>query len=74
MKTPASYEVRFASNYAGERDLDYCVAIYCQQGWDARTTKTSVTLLEPAARTGVAPAAHGGDCGHRPPPVKRPSK
>jgi hypothetical protein len=70
----ASYEVRFTSNYAGERDLDYCVAIYCQQGWDPRTTKTSVTLLEPAARTGRAAAAHGSDCSHRPPPVKRRSK
>jgi hypothetical protein len=67
----ASYEVRFTSNYAGERDLEYCVALYCQQGWDPRTTKASVTLLEPPARTGRAAAAHAGRCGHRPPPVPR---
>jgi len=69
----ASYEVRFTSNYAGERDLDYCVALYCQQGWDPRTTKASVTLLEPPARTGRTAAAHGGNCAHRP-PVRRRSK
>jgi hypothetical protein len=70
----ASYEVRFTSNYAGERDLDYCVALYCQQGWDPRTTKASVTLLEPAARAARTVAAHGGNCAHRPPPVRRRSK
>ena len=41
----ASYEIHFKSNYQGEADLKYCVAIYCQQGWDPRTTKTSVTLM-----------------------------
>ena len=32
----ASYEVHFKSNYQGEADLKYCVAIYCQQGWDPK--------------------------------------
>ena len=41
----AAYEVHFKSNYAGEKDLKYCVALYCQQGWDPKTTQTSVTLM-----------------------------
>ena len=35
----ASYEVHFKSNYEGEPDLEYCVSIYCQQGWDPKTTQ-----------------------------------
>ena len=30
----ATYEVHFKSNYVGEPELQYCVSIYCQQGWD----------------------------------------
>ncbi len=41
----ATYEVHFTSNFTGEKALNYCVAIYCQQGWDPRTTKTTVTLM-----------------------------
>jgi hypothetical protein len=41
----AAYEVHFKSNYAGEKDLKYCVALYCQQGWDPKTTQTAVTLM-----------------------------
>ena len=41
----AAYEVHFKSNYAGEKDLQYCVAMYCQQGWDPNNTQTSVTLM-----------------------------
>jgi hypothetical protein len=41
----AAYEVHFKSNYAGEKELKYCVAMYCQQGWDPNTTKTTVTLM-----------------------------
>src|SRR5689334_16275155 len=37
----SSYEVHFTSNYQGEADLKYCIAMYCQQGWDPKTTKTS---------------------------------
>jgi hypothetical protein len=40
----AAYEVHFKSNYAGEADLKYCVAMYCQQGFDPATTKTTITL------------------------------
>ena len=58
----ASYEVHFKSNYQGEADLKYCVAIYCQQGWDPKTTKTSVTLMS-NERQPAAGAAHGADCG-----------
>ena len=60
-----SYEVHFKSNYQGEPDLKYCVAIYCQQGWDPTTTKTSVTLMSVKGQSG-ADAGHGGECGVRP--------
>jgi hypothetical protein len=66
----ASYEVHFKSNYEGEAELKYCVAIYCQQGWDPKTTKTSVRLISNQRQTkGVE--AHGADCGIKPAPVKR---
>jgi len=64
----ASYEVHFKSNYQGEADLKYCVAVYCQQGWDPRTAKTSVTLM--GKQPPPAGAAHGADCGAGPAPVK----
>ena len=41
----AAYEVHFTSNYAAEPVLKFCVAIYCQQGFDPATTKTSVALM-----------------------------
>jgi hypothetical protein len=41
----AAYEVHFKSNYQGEKELKYCVAMYCQQGWDPKTTKTTVTWM-----------------------------
>ena len=66
----ASYEVHFKSNYQGEPDLKYCVAVYCQQGWDPRTTTTTVTLMG-NERQPAGQAAHGADCGARPAPVKR---
>jgi hypothetical protein len=68
-----SYEVHFKSNYQGEKDLKYCVAIYCQQGWDPRTTKTSVTLMSDARQPrGAAP--HEASCGDKPAPGTRRSK
>jgi hypothetical protein len=68
----ASYEVHFKSNYAGEADLKYCVAVYCQQGWDP-ATKTSVTLMSnKPGRAGAA--AHRGGCGHRTAPAGQPKK
>jgi hypothetical protein len=68
-----AYEVHFKSNYPGEADLNYCVALYCQQGWDPKTTKTSVTLMD-SKRHGKGAAAHGGACAAKPAPVKRPVK
>jgi hypothetical protein len=69
----ASYEIHFKSNYAGEADLKYCVAVYCQQGWDPKTTKASVTLIG-KGRQPAKGAVHGAECGVKPPPVKRPVK
>jgi hypothetical protein len=54
----SAFEVHFKSNYAGEKELKYCVAMYCQQGWDPKTTKTSVTLMnDPRQLPGATP--HG---------------
>ena len=63
----SAYEVHFKSNYAGETDLRYCVEMYCQQGWDPRTTKASITLMS-TQREGVT--AHGDACGVHAPPLK----
>ena len=41
----ATFEVHFKSNYVGEPELRYCVALYCQQGWDPKTAKTTATLM-----------------------------
>ena len=68
----ASYEIHFKSNYQGEADLKYCVAIYCQQGWDPATTKTSVTLMGSERRP--VGAAHGAGCDAKPAAVQRPPK
>ena len=69
----SSYEVHFKSNYQGEPDLKYCVAVYCQQGWDPKTTKISVSLVSNERRPkGVA--AHEADCGNKQTPVKRRSQ
>jgi hypothetical protein len=60
----AAYEVHFKSNYRGEPDLRYCVEVYCQQGWDPNTTKTTVTMMS-TQRAGVN--THGVACGgHQP--------
>jgi len=69
----ASYEIHFKSNYEGETELKYCVMVYCQQGWDPKTTRTSVTLMSEARRSSRA-AAHEADCGIKPAPAKRPTK
>ena len=69
----SSYEVHFKSNYQGEADLKYCVAVYCQQGWDPKTTKISVSLVSNERQLkGVA--AHEADCGNKQIPVKRRSQ
>jgi hypothetical protein len=64
----ASYEVHFKSNYAGEPDLKYCVLVYCQQGWDLKTTKTAVTKMASAPAKGTVAMQHAS-C--TPPPARR---
>jgi hypothetical protein len=60
----SSYEVHFKSNHQGEADLKYCVAIYCQQGWDPKTTRTSVRLMS-NERQPMGVAAHEADCDNK---------
>jgi hypothetical protein len=67
------YEVHFKSNYPREPDLKYCVAIYCQQGWDPKTAQTSVRPMS-NERQRVQVGAHGGDCGDEQMPAKRRAK
>jgi hypothetical protein len=66
----AAYEVHFKSNYAGEADLKYCVAIYCQQGWDPKTTKASVSLMG-SERQRTTKEPHGAACGGPQPASRR---
>ena len=65
------YEVHFKSNYPGETDLKYCVAIYCQQGWDPKTAQATVTQINEASR--ARKEAHANRCGDEH-AVKRPTK
>jgi hypothetical protein len=65
----SSYEIHFKSNYQGEPDLKYCVAIYCQQGWDPKTTKASVQLMG-AGRQPARTAAHSAGCANIEAPAK----
>jgi hypothetical protein len=62
----AAYEVHFTSNYEGESELRYCVEMYCQQGFDPKTTKTTLTLMS-TQRAGVK--TDGVACGGHPPAV-----
>jgi hypothetical protein len=57
----AAYEVHFKSNYQGEPTLKYCVSMYCQQGWDPKTSKAEVTLMNNERRRGKA--VHAATCG-----------
>ena len=66
----AMFEVRFKSNYEGEAELKYCVEIYCQQGWDPQTSKTSVTLMS-NRRQRAGAAAHGDACSAMQMPANR---
>ncbi len=66
----ASYEVHFKSNYEGEADLKYCVEMYCQQGWDPKTAKATITLMS----NNRQPHADAGACSAHQPPVKRTTK
>jgi hypothetical protein len=67
------YEVHFKSNYSGEPDLKYCVAIYCQQGWNPKTAQTSVMPMSNEHQR-MQVAAHGDECGNEQTPVKRRAK
>jgi hypothetical protein len=56
----AAYEVHFTSNYAAEPVLKFCVALYCQQGFDPATT-TSVALMGTNAAVNAAGAGHAAN-------------
>jgi hypothetical protein len=57
----AAYEVHFKSNHKQEKDLKYCVTMYCQQGWDPATAKTAVTLINDPRRL-PGEAGHMASC------------
>ena len=63
------YEVHFTSNYEGEPVLKYCVEIYCQQGWDPRNAKATITEMSKAPQRGTK-ALHPAGCGQRHPPAR----
>jgi hypothetical protein len=68
------YEVHFKSNVHEEPELKYCVSLYCQQGWDPKTSKTTVQLMTdgPGANSSGAPDPHHvAACGELP---KKPVK
>lgn len=65
----AQYEVHFESNVHDEPELKYCVSLYCQQGWDPKTAKTTVQLMndkEPPSGRRKA-TAYESNCGLKPP-------
>ena len=66
----AAYEVHFKSNYTGETDLRYCVEMYCQQGWDPKTTQIPVRVMT-NERQSTEVMAHGAECGNKQEPAKR---
>jgi hypothetical protein len=61
----AAYEIHFRSNHHGEPDLKYCVAIYCQQGWNPATTRPTIALMG-ADGTHAKGAAHAAACAPMP--------
>jgi hypothetical protein len=65
----AQYEVHFTSNYEGESVLRYCVEIYCQQGWDPRTAKATITVMS-NSRQRAAADPHRAGCGQMHAPAK----
>ena len=66
---PAQYEVHFPSNYEGESVLRYCVEIYCQQGWDPRTAKATITVMS-NSRQRAAADPHRTGCSQMHTPAK----
>jgi hypothetical protein len=67
----AAYEVHFRSNYVAEPMLKFCVTVYCQQGFDPATTKTSVALMEAATHKSSAGHAANACTPPRPPAQRR---
>jgi hypothetical protein len=65
----AQYEVHFKSNVLGEPELKYCVSVYCQQGWNPKTSKTTVRLMDDKGQpSGNSKAsAHEPNCGDESP-------
>ena len=63
------YEVHFTSNYEAEPVLKYCIEIYCQQGWDPRNAKVTITELSQIPPRG-GKTAHPAACGQAHTPVK----
>jgi hypothetical protein len=64
----AQYEMHFTSNYEGESVLRYCVEIYCQQGWDPKTAKVTITVMSNAPQR--AAGSHQPGCGQMHTPAK----
>ena len=69
----ALYEVHFTSNYEDESLLKYCVEIYCQQGWDPKDVKTSITLMSNAPQRAAA-NTHEPSCSAMHMPANRRTK
>ena len=69
----ALYEVHFTSNYEGESVLKYCVEIYCQQGWDPKDVKASITVMSNAPQR-AGSDAHAGSCRAMHMPANRTTK
>jgi hypothetical protein len=66
----STYEVHFKSNNYEDPELNYCVSLYCQQGWDPKATSPTVSLMGKAARStkaGAAGADQIGECGEHQP-------
>jgi hypothetical protein len=52
--------------------LKFCVALYCQQGFDPATAKTSLALIPTKDTPHGASGAHAADaCSPRCPPARR---
>jgi len=69
----ALYEIHFKSNYRGEPELKYCVALYCQQGWDPKKAQPSVKLMTDDRERAEA-AAHRAGCTANAVAARRPAK
>jgi hypothetical protein len=70
----AQYEVHFTSNYEGESALKYCVEIYCQQGWDPKTAKATITVMPNTSPRAMADPHRPSACGQLHIPAKVPTR